>query len=175
MFYQFTIPITRELNNLANQQGFSIITNIGHYTSSIVGLFLTVAGIAAFIYFVWGGLQWIMSGSDKTKVEEARTRLTNAIIGLGIVAVSWAIFLLLDFFFGLGLVGGTAGTTGTSTSSPSSGVPSYAVCLYPARRCCENAADSTCYCHNPPYHATSYGSCDAGGGQSGAWCACLTN
>ena len=33
MFYS-TIPITRELDNLANQQGFSIITNIGHYTSS---------------------------------------------------------------------------------------------------------------------------------------------
>lgn len=108
-----TIPIVDNVN--AN------ITNLGDYASKIVGLFLTIAGIAAFVYLAYGGVQWVMSGSDKTKVEEARSRITNAIIGLGIVAASWAIFLVLNHFFGLGLASGSGGNSGSDGSNNSSG------------------------------------------------------
>jgi hypothetical protein len=80
---------------------FRVQTQLGVFVSSIVGALLTVAALGAFAFLVWGGLNWIMSGGDKGKIEEARGRITNALIGLTIVAASYAIFLLVDHFFGL--------------------------------------------------------------------------
>ena len=105
MIYQVTIPILTELQSQAGAGGFTVIEDLGLYASNIVALMLIVAGTATFVYLVWGGITWITAGNDQGKVDEARQRLTNAVIGLGIVATSWAIFLLLDYFFGLGLVG----------------------------------------------------------------------
>ncbi|OGV93195.1 hypothetical protein A3B57_04200 [Microgenomates group bacterium RIFCSPLOWO2_01_FULL_47_10] len=100
---QATIPILENLEAKSGADGFGLITNLGEYVARIISAVLTVGGIATLIYMIMGGIQWIMSGNDKTKVEEARTRLTNAVIGLAIVAASWAVFLLADYFFGLGL------------------------------------------------------------------------
>lgn len=112
MIYQVTIPLEQQLLDIAEANGFEVVTNLGNYVSQIVGLFLIVASLAAFIYMVLAGISWITAGSDKNKLEEAKTRLTNAIIGLGVVAVSWAIFLILNYFFGLGIAEGTPGSGG---------------------------------------------------------------
>jgi hypothetical protein len=85
----------------------SQITDIGAFVSRIVGAILIVASLLAFLYLVWGGVQWILAGSDTNKVEEARHRITNAMVGLAIVAVAWAIFLFLDHFLGLGIANQT--------------------------------------------------------------------
>lgn len=100
---QATIPILENLENKSTQEGFGLVTDLGEYVSRFVAAALTVAGIAAFIYLIVGGLYWITSSGDKNKVEEARNKITNAIIGLAIVAASWAVFLLVDYFFGLNL------------------------------------------------------------------------
>lgn len=100
MLYQVNLPILDQIESVAT---FEVQTDIGVYVSSIVGVLLTAAALAAFLFLVWGGLNWVMAGGDKGKVEEARTRITNAVIGLAIVALSWAIFLLVDFFLGLGI------------------------------------------------------------------------
>lgn len=67
-------------------------------------LALLIAGVLLFVYLVLGGLQWIMSGGDKGKVENARNMITQAIIGLAVVSSSFAIFLVLQYFFGLEIV-----------------------------------------------------------------------
>jgi hypothetical protein len=104
MLYQVTIPILGKLQAQASANGFAVIDNLGLFISQIVDIVLIIAGILVFFYLAWGGLNWIMSSGDKAKVEEARDRITQAIIGLGIVAASWAVFLLLNYFFGLNLV-----------------------------------------------------------------------
>jgi len=80
--------------------GFQI-DNIGTLISGVIGLALLIAGILVFGYLVWGGIQWILSGGDKAKVEEARNRITAALVGLGIVAAAWAVMKLIEFFFGI--------------------------------------------------------------------------
>jgi hypothetical protein len=138
-----TIPLG---NSIFNLPGFTPITNIGAYVSQIVGLFLIVASLATLVYLVMGGVQWIMAGSDKSKVSEARDRLTNAIIGLAIVAASWAVFILLNYFFGLGLVGGT-GSTG-STGGTGGNTPGTAT------MCAGNIPIGSC--GNRTYNANPY-------------------
>lgn len=103
MVLQFSIDILGALRDLSAQEGFAVIDDLGAYVSAIISLILTIGTLAAFIYLVWGGLKWLMAGSDKTKVEEARTQITNAIIGLTIIAASWAVFLIINYFFGLNI------------------------------------------------------------------------
>lgn len=80
--------------------GFQI-ENLGLLVNRAIGVALLVAGILVFVYLVWGGIQWITSGGDKAKTEEARARITAALVGLAIVAAAWAVMQLIAFFFGI--------------------------------------------------------------------------
>ena len=80
--------------------GFKI-QNIGTLISGAVGVALLVAGILVFVMLVWGGITWITAGGVKAKTEEARTRITNALVGLAVVAAAWAVMKLIEFFFGI--------------------------------------------------------------------------
>ena len=103
MFYQVTIPILETLEQEAAAGGFAVIDDLGLYASSVISMFLIAAGIATFVYLVFGGINWITAGDDEQKVEQARSRITNALIGLVIVACSWAIFLIIDYYLGLNI------------------------------------------------------------------------
>lgn len=78
-------------------------TVAGNIVSSIAGLFFIVAFLFAFVYLLTGGIQWISSGGEKATLESARNKITNAIIGLIIVAAAWAVFALVGDFIGIKL------------------------------------------------------------------------
>lgn len=73
----------------------------GKFFSGLVGLLLTIATIWAFVHLLIGGIEWLSSGGDKGKVENAQHHLTSAIIGLFIVFSVWAVYLVLLQFLGL--------------------------------------------------------------------------
>ncbi len=85
------------------------ITDIGRLISSVISLAFIIAGILVFAFLVWGGVEWITSGGDKTKTEAARNRITAALVGLAIVAASYAVMRLISYFFGVNVL--DAGTT----------------------------------------------------------------
>lgn len=95
--------ITVDIESKAEE--ISPIQDIGLFISNIIGVALAIASIATFVLLVWGGLEWIMAGGDKSKLESARTRITNALVGLAIVAVAWAVFIFVDYFLGLEIAG----------------------------------------------------------------------
>lgn len=76
-------------------------TNLGSLIGGGVGLAIIGALLIAFAFLIIGGIKWIVSGGDKAQVEEARNQITNALIGLAIVAAAWAIMRLIGFFFGI--------------------------------------------------------------------------
>lgn len=78
------------------------ITDIGLLVSSAIDIVIIISGILVFALLVMGGIQWMTSGGDKTKTEEARNRITAALVGLAIVAASWALTKLIAYFFGVG-------------------------------------------------------------------------
>ena len=69
--------------------------------SAIIGLMTIVAAFWFFITFITGGISWITAGGDKTKLTQARDKLTNAFVGLVIVVAGWAVLALAGEFFGL--------------------------------------------------------------------------
>lgn len=68
--------------------------------SSIIGLLTIVAAFWFFISFILGGISWITASGDKTKLTQARDKLSNAFIGLVIVVAGWGVLALAGQFFG---------------------------------------------------------------------------
>ena len=64
---------------------------------------ILVSALAVLLYLILGGFQWLTSGGDKGKTEQARNKITSALIGLLIVLASWAIYNLILQFFGINL------------------------------------------------------------------------
>lgn len=60
--------------------------------SRIIGIILIVVGILVVVYLIYGGILYITAGGDADKAGKGRTAITNAIIGLIIVIVSYAIY-----------------------------------------------------------------------------------
>jgi cellobiose-specific phosphotransferase system component IIC len=81
----------------------SINSDLGTFVERVFSAIIIVAAIATLMYMVYGGVQWVTSGGEKDKITEARSKITNALIGLAVVASAWAIFLLVDYFFGIGI------------------------------------------------------------------------
>src|SRR3989339_1404949 len=66
---------------------------------------LGIVGSLALLFFVYGGVTMIISAGSSEKVEEGKTILKNAIIGLVIVFVSWTIinFTLISLGYNTGV------------------------------------------------------------------------
>jgi amino acid transporter len=82
--------------DIKQPKGFA--DNLGTVISSAINLIFMVAALIAFGFLIFGGIEWITSGGDKGKTEGARNKITAAVVGLLILAASWAI---IDFTLGL--------------------------------------------------------------------------
>lgn len=69
-----------------------------------ISIVLIVAALLFFFMLIMGGIRWIMSGGEKGNVENARKQITNALIGLAIIFVAWAIVRLMGSIFGVDLL-----------------------------------------------------------------------
>lgn len=76
----------------------------GKIITAGIAIFLVVAILLSLGFLVYGGLNWIMSGGDKTKVESARKTIIYAIIGLVICMLSFFIITLIGSLFNLDLL-----------------------------------------------------------------------
>lgn len=85
--------------------GFSQITSPGDTAANILSIllgFLTIiAGLWFLTNFVLGAVSWISAGGDKGKAQQARDKLTNAVIGLAIVVGAYAIAGLVGTIVGI--------------------------------------------------------------------------
>lgn len=91
---------------------------------------LTIGSLAVLYYLLYGAFSWITAGGEKGKIEEARTMMTQGIVGLVILASVFMIFgMVLNFLglrdrFNIGNYGGTAtgGQTGGNNTICTLGV-----------------------------------------------------
>ena len=77
------------------------VNNLGFFVSQIISIIFIIAAVLVFVYLVWGGIQWMTSGGDKQATQAARDRISAALVGLAIVALSWALIQIIGKFFGL--------------------------------------------------------------------------
>jgi NADH:ubiquinone oxidoreductase subunit 5 (subunit L)/multisubunit Na+/H+ antiporter MnhA subunit len=66
---------------------------------------LVTAVILALIFLIWGGIKWITSEGDKTKVTNARKTIIYSLVGMIIAFLSFVIVSLIsNNFFGIELL-----------------------------------------------------------------------
>lgn len=92
-----------DIGKEVTKDNFFGYTCVGPLISNAISVAFIVAAIATFVYLVIGGIEWLTSGGDKTNIEKARNRITAALVGLTIVAASYAIYMLVLNFFGIDL------------------------------------------------------------------------
>lgn len=64
----------------------------------IVTILLILAVILALFFLIWGGIRWILSGGDKAKIEQARSTIIAALVGLVIAFLAFFILNTVTFF-----------------------------------------------------------------------------
>lgn len=82
------------VGNLGTNDGAADGSKFINYTVYLWRTSISLGALAVIVFFVWGAFEWITSGSDSKKAESARSRMTNAVIGLVILVSS---FTLLSF------------------------------------------------------------------------------
>jgi hypothetical protein len=84
--------------NTANLKGYA--TDIGSVINGVLSFVMVIAALLVLFYLILGGIEWITSGGDKGKTESARNKITAAVIGIIILAASFAILQLVLTFLG---------------------------------------------------------------------------
>ncbi len=77
---------------------------LGQLLPKTIGLLFVFGSLAFFFMFLWGAISWILSGGDKAHVENAKGRITNALIGLVLMVSTFAIVKLIEAFFNINIL-----------------------------------------------------------------------
>jgi hypothetical protein len=113
--YAASIDFTRATNDTlpGSESSFA------EWLSRIAGAIMVIAVLMLLIYLLWGGISWITAGGDSSKVQSARDRITQAVLGIIVLAASIAIFMLVQSFLGVEILTFTGGTSsGSNTTAP---------------------------------------------------------
>ncbi len=94
--YAADITISPPKNNGANI-GY---VRLGDFISNVLVLAFGLAVVTVLIFIVWGAFDWITSGGEKEAVGKARNKIVNALIGLAVLAVAFALANVAAQFLG---------------------------------------------------------------------------
>lgn len=92
-------PVYAQITNptaptFANRFGLAQLIAVLWKTAFLVG------GIVTLVYIFLGGLTWITSGGDKAGSEKAKSMITDAVIGIVVLAGSFALIKFIDSVLG---------------------------------------------------------------------------
>ncbi len=79
-------------------------TFLSSLISTAIGYIFILGGVAFFFMLIWGAVSWILSGGDKAHIENAKGRITNALLGLILLFSSIAIAKLIEKFFNIDIL-----------------------------------------------------------------------
>lgn len=92
---------------------------LGNAVSNILTISFAIAILVVLIMLIWGAFEWITSGGDKDTVAKARGRIVNALIGLAVLAVAFALAKVAGQFLGFDITGGI------TVPTPNSAAPGF--------------------------------------------------
>src|SRR3989338_10645377 len=96
-----TITIDRPKIN-GDPVGYS---DISEFIRNALTLIFIIATIIVLVMLVWGAIEWIMYGSTKDGVENARKKIIQALVGFAVLAVAFAIAKVAGQFLGFDIIG----------------------------------------------------------------------
>ncbi len=99
---QITNPIL-EGESGTDAEGAASGSLLYSFISGLLAFMMLVGAMMVLINLIQAAIDWIGSGGDTGKIESARSRLTNAIIGFIILSASYAVWLVVKEFLGVNL------------------------------------------------------------------------
>jgi hypothetical protein len=74
-------------------------SGLGGIVSAILPWVFGLAGFALLVYLILGGLQFMTSQGDPKAMQAAQAKITNALIGFGVIILASAIVMILGEVF----------------------------------------------------------------------------
>ena len=76
--------------------------------SKVIGVLTVSAGLWFIVQMFTGAIQWLSSAGEKQALENAKKKITNAILGLLVVVMSYTLIGIVGTFMGFDLLNLTA-------------------------------------------------------------------
>lgn len=92
-------------NSAATDGGF------GYWIGRVLNIALVFAALLVLSDLVVAGFEWITAAGDNGKLQKARDRIIQSIIGLIVLTATVALFILVQNFLGIEIVVFTFGST----------------------------------------------------------------
>lgn len=108
---------------------------IGNVLSNIITLIYIISGIVFLFMVVIGAFQWIISGGDKDKVAGARARITQAVIGIVLLALAFLIIGVIGQITGFKFFVGQGSSQSTSDRFTPPSTEEHPSLLAPGQPC----------------------------------------
>lgn len=74
------------------------------FLPNLLALGLIIGVLIFFFVLIIGAIAWISSGGDKNALEEAKHKITNALIGIIILFSLFAVLKVIENFFGISIL-----------------------------------------------------------------------
>lgn len=78
--------------------------NLGGIINFALNVVFGIAVLIALFYLIWGAFSWITSSGEQAKTAAARQKIVAAVVGLILIAATWAILNIVLQIIGLGTV-----------------------------------------------------------------------
>lgn len=82
-------PCDPNSTELCNPLGTT--STINQFIGRLINAVLGISGAVALVMFVWGGVQWLISGGSAEKIKQAKATLVSAAIGIVILFTSYTL------------------------------------------------------------------------------------
>ena len=89
--------------NIVIQKPTEGFGELGKFINNMITLAFGLALLVVLVMLIWGAFEWITSGGDKEAVGKARNRIINALIGLAVMAVAFALAKVGADFIGINI------------------------------------------------------------------------
>jgi hypothetical protein len=75
--------------------------SLGAVVSEALKYVYVIAGLMLLVWLIWGGLTMMTAGEDQNKAAEGQGKITNAVIGFGIIFVSYFVAQIVEVVLGV--------------------------------------------------------------------------
>lgn len=89
--------------DIADVYGFSDIRTLGEGIQRLTAPTFALATAVVVIYFLVGGVKFLLSGGDKAQIEGAQKMITHAIVGFIMLLFAYLILQFIPQAFGIKL------------------------------------------------------------------------
>jgi hypothetical protein len=91
-FAQIQVNTCPEGSDFGNLCGIGA-ASLPNVIYTVIVILLIAAVLISVIYLIYGGIRWILSGGDKSKLDSARSHIVAAVVGL---VVAFAAFFIIN-------------------------------------------------------------------------------